>query len=129
MRKNLLMLAIVLLCATSFVVVAAAQTSSTVLGKAEIKKGTRLGGVLLPGGNKAIPSTFIAYEDQVMYIIQILDAKPGKHNGGYMLSGDGFIHSCPIHGKEIMGNARMALSNDAVNSGAVTVIMFQRSGN
>lgn len=122
MRKKLLFLGIAM-CVASFiagVAVSSAADSQAVIGKAFVKKGTELGGVVFKNVNGAQISgefVFKAVKDQTLYITKKVPPLDGVHNGGYILIGDGFAHDCPHHGEEIMEKATIGLPTEQVGDG------------
>lgn len=98
----------------------AARSGLPVLGKATIKKGTVLMIEMLAGG----VGTVKAIEDQELYILSKVPAKPGVHLGGYLLDGEGFAHNCPAHGKETMPASIIVLPTEVINDGNATVQLF-----
>jgi hypothetical protein len=122
LRKKLLFLGIAM-CLASFiagVAVSSAADSKPVIGKAFVKKGTELGGVVFMNVNGAwMPAEFIfkAVKDQILYVTKKVPPLADTHNGGYILIGDGFAHDCPHHGEEIMEKATIGLPTEQVGDG------------
>ena len=100
----------------------ARDTGIPVLGKATVKNG-----VILPmiDSSEAAFGSVKSFGDQEAYILKVLPAKPGVHRGGYMLDGENFKHSCPIHGEEVMtGPSIIVLPIEFVEDGDVTIELF-----
>lgn len=119
MRK-LFLLCLLVLCLTAGVCFGA----ETVIGKAHVTKGTELGGVLI-FNQQAIPFVFCAAEDQDVYILEVSPPLEGVHRGGYVLEGEGFIHMCPEHGREIMPElSTIGLPIEMIEQGIVSITLF-----
>jgi hypothetical protein len=115
---------ITLLCVLSFVGVGFA-VELPIIGKATIKKGVMLPIVIQVTPAEIKVGSAAAFKDQTMYITHKMKADPdGSHRGGYMLDGQGFMHDCPVHGKEIMGPSMIVLPIEEVENGNVTVELF-----
>jgi hypothetical protein len=119
MRKSLL-ICFLILCLTAGMCFAA----ENVIGKAHIKKGTELGGVLVIN-NKILPFVFISAKDQDVYILQSVPPMEGVHRGGYSLEGEGFLHMCPEHGVEAMPEmSTIGLPIEMIEQGIVSLTFF-----
>ena len=131
--RTKLMVAIVALCVLSFaagVCINEALASGTkIIGKAKVKKGSVLMGlVMTPRG--LLPIVVEAFEDQEIYIFDKIPATEGNR-GGYSADGEGFVHNCPEHGREVMSGAPIMIvipleQTEKADSG-VTVLLFENS--
>jgi hypothetical protein len=133
--RTKMMSIIVALCLLSFLggaLIANAQDTATkVIGKATIKKGTELGGAVMVGPGMSKGFLFVAFEDTTVYLIEKVapkeaDAEGPAHNGGYLAESDGFPHTCPVHGREVMGPGIIGIPNDQIkaSNGAITITLF-----
>jgi hypothetical protein len=121
MKTRLSLIVLLTIIALTFSSLAlAVETGIPVIGKATINKGTVLMIDMMSGG----VGTVKAIEDQELYILSKVPAKPGAHLGGYLLDGDGFAHNCPVHGKEVMGPSIIILPAETINDGNATVQLF-----
>lgn len=101
-----------------------AASSTQIIGVATVKKGTQLAIIAFLSRGPTVGSV-IAFEDQKFYIKSKIKADEKKgHRGGYMLIGDGFVHDCPAHGKEVMGECLIILPIEAVEDGVVSIKLF-----
>lgn len=123
--------AIIIACALSFVVgpiisnvfAGPPQIPMKVLGKATIKQGTTLAGVLMLAPNQVTGFQFTAFKEQTMYIVEVVKPE-GKQQGGYVLDGSGFSHFCPVHGEEVMESGMIAVPQSKVDAGDVIIELF-----
>jgi len=122
--------AVVVLCVLSFVasVCVFAAEGTKVLGKATITKGTTLPGMSMINDTQGLGFTFVAFEDQELYIIDKVAADPGIHKGGYILQADGFQHACPTHGLETINMGKIVLPIELVEDGTITIILYEELG-
>lgn len=123
---------IVALCILSFAggfCIANAGEATKVIGKANIKKGTELGGMVILGQGVSTGFVFVAFEDTTLYLTEKVDPIEGEHSGGYLADASGFPHHCPTHGKEVMGAGVIGLPNDQINSenSGIEIILFEMS--
>ena len=95
-----------------------------VIGKAAIKKGTELPIVVMTGPTDVIVGDVTAFEDQVVYLTAAVLPVEGEHRGGYTADGEGFVHDCKIHGREVMGISILIISIEQVESGEITIELF-----
>jgi len=95
-----------------------------VIGKAIIKAGVRLDGVVMVMPGQMTEFRFKSFKEQTAYILDKVAAE-GTTPGGYILEGDGLAHDCPIHGEEPMGTSMLVVTQPRVDSGEVTIQLFE----
>ena len=95
-----------------------------VIGKAAIKKGAVLEIIVMVSPTKPMVGTVVAFEDQVLYVMDKIEPDAGSHRGGYMLDGQGFVHDCRTHGREVMGLSIIVLPIEVIEAGKATVKLF-----
>jgi len=128
-----IIIATIIVCAISFTVGLPINEGFSaegikVLGKATIKAGVQLNGVIMLSTSRFNSSRitgfrFISFKDQTMYIIEKIETE-GNVISGYILDGDGFSHACPTHGPEIMKQSMIAVPQSIIDSGDVTIKLF-----
>ena len=118
---NKLISMIILLCV---LVGSVSATELPVIGKATIKKGAELPIIVMVTPTRPMPGMVKAFEDQVAYVLEKTEADPGVHRGGYILDGQGFVHDCPTHGRELMGISVIILPIELVEDGSVEIELF-----
>lgn len=130
--RNRIMIAVVALCMLSFVggmCISESQAAggTAVIGKANIKAGTQIGGMAEVADGQYTSFIFIAFEDTVVYITEKVDPVEGVHPGGYLADAAGFPHACPTHGKEIMtgGMLGIPVSQLEAEPGKIEIILFE----
>jgi len=114
---------ITLLCVLSFVGTGFA-IELPIIGKATIKKGVALPIIVMESATDVSVGEAVSFEDQVLYILNVMEPLPGQHRGGYNLDAQGFMHDCPVHGKEIIGPSIIALPIEEVENGNVAIKLF-----
>jgi hypothetical protein len=114
--RTSLIMAIVALSVLSFGISQTLASEMPVIGKAHVKKGTMLV-MLVMMGPGMMPMTVEAFEDQTLYIIEKVPADD-EQSGGYIADGEGFVHNCPTHGREVLSGlpTMVMLPNDFLNS-------------
>jgi len=99
---------VLVLCILAFVSAPVSANSTQVFGKVTIAAGVILPGVLFTE-NGPTNLRLISFEEQTLYITEELKAEPGKHDGGFIADGNGFVHLCSQHGRELMPNGTLIL--------------------
>lgn len=95
-----------------------------VIGKATIKDGASFPIVEINKTGSTSLGVIVAAGDQDLYILNKFAPEAGKHRGGYLLDGEGFVHNCPVHGEEKMGASLIILPIEFVEQGKATIQLF-----
>jgi len=126
LKSIIVVLCVLSLVATFYVTeTECAAKSIKVIGKATIKKGTILPALLIIENRTApVFGEMRSFEDQAVYIVEILPPNPGVHRGGYIADSEGFAHDCRTHGKEVMGESKIIIPTEEVEKGNATIKIF-----
>ena len=124
-------IAIIIACAISFTAgfsvnegLATPAEGTKVIGKATIKAGVKLDGVVMLVPGQMTNFRFKSFKDQTAYILEKVEPE-GDVPGGYLIDGDGLSHDCPIHGEEPMNMSILIVLQPQVDSGDVTIRLFE----
>ena len=110
------------------IVTEANATPMKVVGTATIPSKIILSGILPLDDGTFTAFTFKSYSEQVLYIVERIEAKTIKGSGampaGYIMDASGFKHDCPTHGLETMSDGLIFVTDDVADALGVEIKLF-----